>query len=469
MRKFLYILFILLSSYSFGAITFINGTTATSASSGGNWTITFTYTGTVGNLIHIELAINSQYTIPYCQDNNLNTIFPGSSISDGTETSAVFNAYIQTGATAYNCYGLGTFTTHGTLTEFSNVPSINTLISVTATGTGTNPSYNITTDDNNDIVLCNTIDGSHTFSGLSGTLYESWAVGPTIVTFGVTAGTPSTVTCSSTLNGSNTWAGAPTELRTTSNSTSWNYVQISPSGYPKTAPGTPCRATASCTWSIHPTGSNNLIVITGSDNFDTGGGSLISLASIYDCTSPPCTLANTINHYTIPGACNTSAINSVRSVSVYGAYTLSSNPNATNVTATRNQTNGNNNPFEMVLYELSAPNLSSVDNIASQSDTIGASSHTMVATAPLSGANDAIFQVIAGAQFQVPGTPYYRVDTENAHFAFTSLLNTTNGSAPVWDTHTAPNDPLAGCAMAFEYSPALPPVPVASAPWIFTF
>ena len=454
---------LLLSSAAWSTITPVGGTSAGPVTASNSvYTLTFTYSPTAGHTVVILVPFSTSGLYPYCRDNNFHTVWPGPKVTNSSESLSSFYTIASSGATSYVCqWAQGVVSSiSGMLYEFSGVLSVNPLLSGnTATGTGTTASFAVTTQDNNDYVVCGFSDSNATFSSLSGSNPETIGTQPTGVLFSQAVGSPGSSTCSANLSTSSAWLGIAIELRTVTNTQPWSMVQITPSGYP--TPGVTqtvgcTRATAAgamtCTWQVAPIGTSNVLIvgmISHVDNGGSSGGAEISLASIYDCTnSGGCNSLNSINSWTVPSACNTVSWDGVfghAADSVASAYVLSSTSGANYITATTNSAPVNTQVLTLFLYELATTSPNILDFVNSQADNSASTTHTMTGVS-LTGSSDPIIQFIGGGANQLPTSPYL-ISVEYSHYSTAYAVNQNSGAAPTWTGTTSVT--AAGCAMAF--------------------
>ena len=457
------ILLLLFSGVCSATITAVGGTTAGPTSSS---PMTFTYSPTPGNQMVAALPIASNGTYPYCADNNLQTVFPGPKVTDGsTQSLATFTSIAASSATSYVCRWFSASNTTGMLEEFSGVQSVNPGLSTgcagslpgTCSGTGGSPSFSVTTEDNNDVVVCVLSNTTGTWSGNSGTLLQSVSSQPKTIMFTVTSASPGSVTCSATLTGGTlAWVGAAIELRTVTTSPTWKPVQITPSGYPQIGFGCPrgsgVNNALTCTFSVATVGSSHPLVLVMDDHKDVGSGVEVSITAVSDCASLTAgACASSINSWIgYGGSCNAvgfAAGAPLYTDSVDCAYVLSSASGANYITVTRSS-NINNEPFSLVLIELSATGSAAVDNINAVGDNSVVTTHTMTGTS-LVGSSDVIVQGFSGGANQSVTSPYL-LSVAYSHFNYALALNTNSGVAPTWIGSTGA--PAGGNAIALRLS-----------------
>ena len=430
--------------------------------------ITFTCSGSVTctatDTVVLLIPVTAKGTYEYCQDNNLNTIFPGPQNSTTALTFSSFQGVLAAGVTEIVCRGTWTNNMKGILAEFSGVLSVNiSLAGNSVTGSGTSLSMPITTEDNDDLVVCGFSQAANvTYSSLSGTAVTSVSGGPSATMFTVTSSTPATVPCSATSSFSSTSLGLAIELRPVSGATPlYSLLQIAPSGYnPNTGSTFGCpRGVGTndalyCTFAIPAIPSGATLVVVFSDDLDNGigAGAHVLLADIRDCTTlTGGVCATSINSWTIDTRCTAFAyISTLYQENVGGAYVLSSVAGGTNMTAKRSS-NTAGEPWSVTLYVVQSPYPITIDDIESASNSTGTNTYTMTGTTPTG--SDLIFQVFSSNPNSIVSSPY--LTTISYTHSMSAYAITSNGSAPTWVGNN--NEPAAGCAFALHSSVVIPP------------
>lgn len=431
----------LLTGICSATITPIGGTTG----SGSTQAVPLTYSATSGNEILGATVIAGDQTYAYWGDNNLHTLFPGPQISDGSTVSlGLFYGFASSGFTSAKGNYFSASPVKASLEELSGGLSFNSsLTGNTATGTGTSPSFSVTTEDNNDAVFCVLAAATGTFSAPSGTVLQT-TTSPPSISFLVTVASPGTATCSATNSSSVNWVGGAIEIRTVANTPLWPLIAITPSGYSFGTVGC-SRNTTTCTFQVPQIGIGHVLVVLTTDHVDANSGTSVTLSSIYDCTSSSgCNSGNAINSWVIPAGAHATATGSGSyTENVNAAYVLSSTPGGTYITGTRSS-NVTNEQWSMTLFEIAPASPAAIDGITSAFDNSATTSHTLTTATVTS--NDIVFQGYAGGGNHFP-TPPYRIAAAYSHQAF-FYATTNDGTAPTVSNVTV--GPAAGCAISLK-------------------
>lgn len=196
------------------AITFVNGTKNNATT---NTTITGTYTPTAGNTVIVFLSVISSATNVTCKDNNNHFLTAGPTATNGT--THLFSFYMlgsNSGATSFICNWTTTGICSITVEEYSGVSLINAgLAGNSTTGTSAIASITVTTEDNNDWIVCGLVDAGNTLTASTGNSRQQVIAGTSArqILMDNTVVTAGSVTCSATLT-SSAWAAVAIELRT---------------------------------------------------------------------------------------------------------------------------------------------------------------------------------------------------------------------------------------------------------------
>ena len=420
------------------AITYVGGTSGSFTL--GQVPIRITYSPTTGNLVMIHFnVISNMFPLCFANDsgqNNLGNIFQGPKDSS---TSTYYYSYIgfaKAGTTSYYC-GSTSYSYSGTYTlvEYSAPLGYNIQLTGAITdGVGTTASGAVTTEDNNDVVVCGIGAVTKTLTLTAGTQRQTQggASAQSQIVADVTKASPGTATCSATLSASDTWVVLMTELKTVAVFSAWTPLQMTPAGYTNGTPPPGCsRTSACCTWQIAPTLPNTVLACHLTDNYD-GTVPQRHMASCYTCTSSAgCTSVNAID--TIPSAGVTAQSYSngtVNTQSSDGGYLLSGAGGANYATACRDPGTYTNERFETVLYE-AKPNIGTarVDTIGANPEIPISFTHNGVTTTPTG--TDFIIQSAGGAAGLVSLSLPYNDSANDAHMAYGFAL-TSSGVAPVY-------------------------------------
>jgi len=427
-------------------------TPATSSNNSPFGTITLTCSLPAGDYFVLDYT-STTGTTPYCQDNNLHTLFMGPYLIP-TLTGAVtwsFGYVVPAGgATSITCTYTGAHTSINGV-YYSGSSGFNfAMANGTASGTGTAASITPTLDDANDTAVCAFTDSSTTFTTpYTGTDRQNEATQPTQAMVDKTAASAGAVTVAATLSSSAPWQVPCIELRTVAPTQTFSLIQLTSSGYGGLSGPATCPYNGNiCTWQMATGVAGHWAGVLLLDHSDSVSLTQRTILTAYLCSvSTGCNSGNALDTLTCPGSAVQGYVgNSLGTQSVDGCYTDSLAGGETYATLTRSGNNGTERE-EGCLAEVSVSSGTiSLDALAEAADGSSSSTHSIPAVT-ITGSNDFIFYGYSGPSGPDTVTSPLNNFVLYAHFGCAISLNVSSGATPTWVSNQANN--AAANAMAF--------------------